>query len=505
MVVVGFFGGTMLTCGSFTLTNSDPSGATDDLFVARLSPTGTWLQATQAGSIGDEQPTALALDAAGTAVVAGNFRGATVAFGTNALTNSGPTGNADLFVARLSAAGTWTQAVAASSPSGKEIRALAVDAGGTAVVVGDFAIGAITFGPTTLNNTGTGGERDLFVARLSPAGTWTQAVRAGGPEGESARAVALQADGTAVVAGSFSSASGSTAATFGTFVLTPQGNQSNLYVARLNAAGTWTQAVAAGGAGATFAARAVAVDAAGNVVVTGDAFDRTSTNVFLTFGAGLSLPFTGNSGFVVARLSAAGTWIQAVGGGLLSGSASGTCGSLVQDASGNVVVSGLGRDGLQLGSLVLTSTAIRAVYVARLNPAGTWTQVTAAGGDGVYGSGGLGVDAAGNATVAGRFEGVAPEVAVFGSFTFAPARTTNAFVAQLGALPLASKGAAAAEPVIIAPNPARGFAQLRLPAAPTARTVLLLDAVGRQVHSQALPARTSSATLDLTGLAAGLY
>lgn len=56
-----------------------------------------------------------------------------------------------------------------------------------------------------------------------------------------------------------------------------------------------------------------------------------------------------------------------------------------------------------------------------------------------------------------------------------------------------------------APNPASGQTVLRLPAAGQARTLLLLDAAGREVARQLVPAAATSALLPVMGLPAGLY
>ena len=57
----------------------------------------------------------------------------------------------------------------------------------------------------------------------------------------------------------------------------------------------------------------------------------------------------------------------------------------------------------------------------------------------------------------------------------------------------------------LAPNPARTAATLTLPAAAQARAVTVVDNLGRVVRRAALPAQTTTLTLDVTGLATGVY
>jgi sarcosine oxidase gamma subunit len=67
--------------------------------------------------------------------------------------------------------------------------------------------------------------------------------------------------------------------------------------------------------------------------------------------------------------------------------------------------------------------------------------------------------------------------------------------------PLATSRAAAGAALVVVPNPATGRVQLTLP--PTAPSAELLDALGRLVRT--VPATAGVATLDVAGLAPGLY
>lgn len=95
---------------------------------------------------------------------------------------------------------SWAGASAAPNSTATESWAekVAFDAAGNVVVAGLFA-GMLVLGNTTLVS--AGGE-NVFVACLSSAGAWTQAVRAGGSRYDWLSAVAVDAQGRAVVAGS---------------------------------------------------------------------------------------------------------------------------------------------------------------------------------------------------------------------------------------------------------------------------------------------------------------
>ncbi|WP_460504307.1 hypothetical protein, partial [Hymenobacter agri] len=204
--------------------------------------------------------------------------------------------------------GQWTQAVRAGGADIDAVAGLAVDAAGNVTVVGTFTnygaspAATTTFGTTTFSNTGYIGS---YVARLNVAGTWTQAVPLVGNWVE-VKGVALDATGAAVLAGGF----GQTL-TLGTNPVLSTGSSRDFFVARLNPAGQWTQAVqgATPGTNSNYChVGGMALDAAtGSVVLTGD-FNGTMT---FRNQEQPSMVSAGSNDVFVVRLSAAGTWTMA--------------------------------------------------------------------------------------------------------------------------------------------------------------------------------------------------
>ncbi|UOQ98441.1 T9SS type A sorting domain-containing protein [Hymenobacter sp. 5317J-9] len=483
-VVAGYFSGT-LTFGATTLT----SAGGYDVFVARLSPLGVWTQAVQAGGPGDDVAYTLALDANGNALVAGYFGtttgvvGGNVAnFGTTALTSAG---RYDAFVAQLSPTGTWTRAVRAGGIGNDVIFSLAADGLGNATVAGSFT-DALTFGSTTL---ATNFGPDVFVARLSANGTWTQAAQAGGSGSDLPSGLVVDANGTATVVGYFQND-----ATFGTIALTGAGGARDVFVARLSAAGTWVQAIPAGGANDDYA-NAVALDGAGNAVVAGvfrgsAAFGPTT----LTQVNAASI-----LGGFVAKLSPAGVWTQAL---KVDGPNSVLISALAVDAADNVVVTGSFDSSASFGNTTLNSAGLEDIFVARLTPAGQWAQAIRAGGSGSDQSRAVVVDRSGAAVAAGFVQ----SPAAFGPLVLSSSSTTNtAFVARVGGLGLGTRAAFPHPRFALAPNPATATVSVVWPETTAAASIQVLDMLGREVRRQELPFHTSAATLDVTGLAPGMY
>jgi hypothetical protein len=97
--VVGTFQGTNASFDGGQLT----AAGLKDMFVLRVSATGTRQSVIGKGGTGDESATGVALDASGNAFVTGSFAGS-VNFGGGALTATGTT---DAFVAKYSSAGAY--------------------------------------------------------------------------------------------------------------------------------------------------------------------------------------------------------------------------------------------------------------------------------------------------------------------------------------------------------------------------------------------------------------
>lgn len=494
-VVAGTYSGT-ITLGGFTLT----SGADGDIFVGRLNAAGTWTQAVSAGGTGNKSVRALALDANGSAVIAGEFQNATATFGTFTLANSSTNNvqDADIFLARLNAAGQWTQAVRAGGPNQDTVNGLALNTNGTATLVGSFTGGTSTFGTRTINGSSSGA---LFVARLNALGTWTQAVGANSSGAPNyAYDVALDASGNAVICGFYF---GGGVITFGSTSLSTSAT-ATAFVARLSSTGTWIQAVQASNPRGFASASHIAVDAANNVVIAGNYRDAS-----ISFGT-YTLPYTPSSdNLFVARLSSTGVWTQAA---QASGSGSTYPQGISLGADGSVWVAGQFRSPVaNFGSLSITNTSTfpdpvnqlltTDIFVARLNTAGNWVYATKAGGpNSDYPTSVL---ANGNEVLVTGALG--PGTGSFGTIASTATGTyTTGFLARIKDGVLSATQAKAAS-FSLAPNPTTAFAVLTLPSATTARLVRIIDALGREVRQQLIPAQVASVAIPVVGLVSGVY
>jgi hypothetical protein len=183
----------------------DKSVGKVDAFVAKLDPTGrnlvysTYLGGRNASDYGR----AIAVDAAGSAYVTGTTTGAD--FPTTAGAYQSGTTSGGSFVAKLGASGSAL--VYSTYVGGAQSAGIAVDATGRAFVTGSAAPSFATTAGALQRSPGAASGADAFVLALAPDGTAAAyATFLGGAGEDRGHAIATDADGTVVVAGATASA-----------------------------------------------------------------------------------------------------------------------------------------------------------------------------------------------------------------------------------------------------------------------------------------------------------
>ena len=333
-----------LDLGDLTLTSQ--GGA--DIFVGKLDTDGNWLWVVNAGSGGyDYSGKGIALDGAGNVCVTGLFEG-TATFGANILVSSG---EADIFTAKLDPDGNWLWARRAGGPTYWDMgQDLATDDSGNIYLTGHF-IGSADFGPTTLTATGL---RDIFVAKLDPDGNWLWATKAGGIDDDWAGGIAVAADGSQYITGSFRRT-----AQFGAESLfSGNNNYDDIYAAKLDSAGNWLWARRAGGSSYHDYGHGIAVSANGGCQVTGLFSNTADFGDFFLYSRG--------SGDIFAsELDSVGNWLwakRAGGEGWDSGFA------IAAVPSGEICVTGIIAEEAAFKPFVLTSLGDQDIFIAEMAP-----------------------------------------------------------------------------------------------------------------------------------------
>jgi Beta-propeller repeat len=374
--VTGSFEGTT-TIGSATLT----SKGKEDVFVVKIDSSCNMVWAVSAGGALSEYVWGISVDSSGNSYVTGSFRG-TATFGTKSLTSKG---DADVFVAKVDAAGTFKWAVSAGGVKHDEGRGIAVDSLGNSYVTGRFG-GTATFGTKPLTSKG---DTDVFVVKVDVAGTFKWAVSAGGTLLDYGQGIAVDTSGNSYVTGYFRGT-----ATFGTKSHTSKG-KSEVFVAKVDAAGAFKWAISAGGVNHD-EGRGIAVDSLGNSYVTGR-FGGTAT-----FGT-KSLTAKGYTDVFVTKVDAAGTFKWAVSAGGPASLPDDQGKSITVDSLGNSYVTGSFGYTATFGTKVLKSKGYYDVFVAKVDAAGTFKWAVSAGGNYYDHGAGIAVDSSGNTSVTGTF------------------------------------------------------------------------------------------------------
>ncbi len=279
--------------------------------------------ATYLGGTKNDYPAAIAVDASGNAYVAGYTTSADFPL-VSAYDKALATGDVDAFVTKIGSGGkTVVYSTFLGSAAGVDRAVgIAVDASGYAYVTGTTTGGfPVTAGAYQSAITGT----HSFVAKLVPAGS--ALVYSTYLQGVEARGIAVDASGSAYVAGRATS-------TFATTANAYQRTPGGAFVLKLDPSGTSAGfATYLGGGGANEAANAIAVDAQGAVYVVG----ATDSPSFPTRNALQSRLGGGLDGFVVKLVPSGSSAAYAT---YLGGALDDAANAVAVDVAGNVYVAG---------------------------------------------------------------------------------------------------------------------------------------------------------------------
>lgn len=159
--------------GSFTLNSVNN---TQDIFIAKLNSSGTFLWAKSAGGNLGEEPYAIDVDAQGNVIITGEFQG-TATFGTQALTsmvNNSGAPSFDIFIAKYDNAGNFLWVRQGSAQYDDRGLDVGTDANGNIFVCGQFS-DTVMFNQIHNNQI----MNAIFIIKYSPSGQELWFVKAG--------------------------------------------------------------------------------------------------------------------------------------------------------------------------------------------------------------------------------------------------------------------------------------------------------------------------------------
>lgn len=417
----------IVTCGPFEANENITIGGLVKLVnvdgvaeVRNIHPAGTYEWARRAGGMLDDSGLGISTDCQGNVYVTGLFQG-TATF-ENVPADVSPitltsAGNSDIFVAKMNSSGRWLWARQASGIGFETGFAISASCNGNVYVTGRFQL-TVTFvnvppdiPPITLTAIPSMVvSSDIFVAKIDSDGNWIWARQAGGISTDFGQGIIVDCDENIYVTGFFS-----VAATFVNvppdmppIMLTSEGDR-DIFVAKLDANGTWIWARQAGG---TFNDEGLGItaDCQGNIYVTGYFIDEATFVNVPPDVPQITLTSLSRDAFV-AKINSNGVWIwarQTNGDGAQDAEGFG----ISTDCIGNIYVTGPFLNSITFVNvpadpvpITLTSTTpnLYDVFVAKINSNGTWIWARQAGSIEDDAGFGIATDCRGDSYVTGFF------------------------------------------------------------------------------------------------------
>jgi hypothetical protein len=178
-------------------THSVSSNGLSDLFIAKLDNLGNWQWVRTAGSVDSDNCSSLDYSSRGYLLACGSFTG-TVAFGTTTLFGSQIHSNA--FVSMLDVNGNWQWTTMGESTVSISANSIAVN-DSCEVYVGGVYNSQMNFGNTNLSYST---YDDVYVAKFDTLGTCLWLNKAGGDDNEECSAITVDHAGNSYITGCYS-------------------------------------------------------------------------------------------------------------------------------------------------------------------------------------------------------------------------------------------------------------------------------------------------------------
>jgi hypothetical protein len=311
------------------------------------APGWAWFKSIY-GSTGSTEDRAVSLttDSTGNVFIIGHYGSPSMTLGTTVLSNSS-TNTRDMYLAKYSPTGSLVWAKSFGGLYNDNPSSITTDSSGNLIFVGNFDSPTITFGSTTLTNSGMS---DIFIVKFDTTGNVIWAKKAGGSSQDTCKSVKVNPSGEILLTGSFSSAT----CAFGTSSLTNLGS-TDVFIAKYNTSGNIIWAKRIGGT-SNEDANDITTDLNGNIFITGSFGSPT-----LSDGTN-SLTNTGVASMFLFKYDTAGTfkWSKKWSGSSLNRGV-----GVATDSSGNVILAGnygdtsINFDGLILNCMYVSSAIVK--------------------------------------------------------------------------------------------------------------------------------------------------
>ncbi|MEO8148652.1 MAG: T9SS type A sorting domain-containing protein [Bacteroidia bacterium] len=408
----GNFDPPSITFGSITLA---ATGARD-AFVVKYDASGNVKWAKKFGGIYSESGLAITADYFGGIYITGTFNSPSIIFNNDTIINNG-IGN--VFIAKFDSSGNEIWATSAGGTGSGAAYSIGVDVFGNTCITGKYNSPTITFGSTTLSNSG---QFDVFIAKFDASGNPLWAKKAGGNGVEEAYSVCSDLVGNVYATGSFWSDS----ITIDNTTI-GKGGWANLYVAKFDASGNMLWLKSAGGVTGFESALSLAmtIDNSGNSYITGVisgtgiTFGTYSLSSNGAYNDVMVVKYDGNGNVLFAKKAGGGNteWGEGIS----------------IDAGGNLYVTGRYEGGAaQFGTTTLPNNGYSDCHVTKFDASGNVMWAVGFGGLQFEWCTGIANNANGSIYITGQFRSTS--IALGGIILTNASIDTTAdyFIAKLG-------------------------------------------------------------------------
>jgi len=509
----GFEGGTSIshdsignvyTTGSFSgLVDFDPSSAvfgltsigSADIFITKFDASGNFLWAKQIGGIGDEFGSSIFLDASGNVYTTGGFSGTVDFDPSTGIFNLISTGNFDVFISKLDAAGNFIWAKQMGGASSDRGKSLCLDALGNIFIIGVFEETADFDPGVGIFNLTSAGRFDVFISKLDASGNflWATKIGSSGINGDDGNSITLDAFGNVYTTGSFEGIVDFDPS-INVFNLNSPFGGTDIFILKLDNTGNFEFAKQLGGTSFDVG-NSLKIDVLGNVYTTGS-FQGTAD-----FDPGVALfNLTSTGGLAdifISKLDAAGNfvWAKKIGGtGFDTGN------SISLDASGNVYTIGTFSRTVDFdpnaGVFNLTSkVGSTDIFISKLDPAGNFVWALQIGGNGEDASTSITLDPTGNVYSTGSFSETVDFDPGLGIVNLTSTGFSDIFISKLSSTTTGLSEISSNSDINIYPNPTKNQINFSVET-----NVQLINITG-----QLIVEKNNVSMLDLSEQVAGLY
>jgi hypothetical protein len=419
--ITGQYYSTSITFGTTTLTNADSTGNTADIYIVKYDASGNLLWAMGEGSAITDRVYSITTDDSNNVYVTGSYS-ASFTFGTFALSNAG---SRDMFIVKFNSAGNIIWAKGEGSAGDDICESITTDDSGNIYLTGYYNSNSISFGVTTLGNSG---GYDIFIVKYDTTGNVIWAKGIGGTGWDEGLSIVADAASNVYITGIYYS----TSITFGTITLTNAditGNFTDIFIVKYDASGNLLWAKGAGGAEFD-ESNSIITDVFGNLYITGYYYSP-----FITFGSTtLNNANAANLGDIfIVKFDTLGNvlWANDLGG--LGDDRTNTSAA---DSNGNVYIAGFyNSPSLTFGSTASNNLGGYDIFILKYDNSGNELWAKSIGDTGNDIVRGITTNASGNVYISGLYNS---NSITFGSFTLLNSNQgyNDAFIAKLNCGPI---------------------------------------------------------------------